>query len=580
MVDRLELPSAWGAVLATLGQGPDLAWEPSELARLVQDRAARQRLFAAALQVRLAESMGHTRLDVTGERVPQWLASFGPLLEGDQLLKESALQGFVADPSGLAPIVAGPGWLATGRAWTHEQALAAQILHRLDSAPPLIIPDGALDSPMVLNAEQRAAVQLAAGSKLAIITGGPGTGKSAIVAALLKGTQGLKVAVAAPTGKAAQRLGESLRGIATPSTLHRLLGWRPGPAQWRHHAANPLEADLVVVDEASMVDQELMLHLLNALHPEARLILLGDADQLPSVGSGAVLRDLVERLPSITAKLHHSYRMDAADPGGQAILAYAARMREGRSEVRDLSPGTSEEVLHGQGVAIVPRTELGTLLVQWRERIMALPDYEALIHREYHATVDGFDEEDAAAIRHLLEHHERFRLLALLQEGPEGVDALNEALHRLAWSLNGRGLQRELPFYLGEPVMMKRNDQGRDLFNGETGLALKVRREKTLHREAVFPGVNGPRAFPVATLGSDLTLAYALTVHKSQGSEFDTVGVVLPRTDHPLLTRQNLYTALTRARRSVFFVGDPSLPVLASQREERRSTGLGELLSC
>lgn len=149
---------------------------------------------------------------------------------------------------------------------------------------------------------------------------------------------------------------------------------------------------------------------------------------------------------------------------------------------------------------------------------------------------------------------------------------MNAALHAAAWTLNGRGLQRELPFYLGEPVMMTRNDYGRGLFNGDQGIVLKVRRKGEVHREAVFLKEEGLRAYPLGAIAADLVLAYAFTVHKAQGSEFDAVAVILPEGDHPLLTRQNLYTALTRARAHALLVGDPALPPLASRKEERRAT--------
>jgi exodeoxyribonuclease V alpha subunit len=576
VAERFQLPAPWLTALTAQGQSSDLAWEPSRLAALVEDRGAAQQLFAAAFQVRLAEAQGHTRLALAGEDAPAWLGSFGLTPDTRALLSDPGLKGLVAEPGSMAPLIAGEGWISTGRAAHQERRVADAIRARaVHHDPP---PE--LDLLAGLNEDQRAAVRLVARSGLAVITGGPGTGKTTIVAALLRAFEGAAVALTAPTGKAAQRMGQAVPG-AEPLTLHRLLGWRPRRGEWRHHAGNPLAADLVIVDEASMVDQELMARLLDALKPEARLVLLGDADQLPSVGSGAVLRDLVAALPAVVARLETSYRMVAEDPAGRAILEYAKQVRSGAAEASDLAVRASVEAMAGQGVELLAHDAIPELMKAWRARITALEGYEARVHLEHAPGVEGFDDASIAGMKALMDHHDRFRLLALLQEGPSltGAADLNGALHALAWPLNGRGLPRELPFYPGEPVMMVRNDYGRGLFNGDQGLVVKTRRDGAVHREVVFWKEGRPAAFPLGPLLPDLALAYALTVHKAQGSEFDAVAVVLPVADHPLLTRQNLYTALTRARKHALIVGDPALPPIASRKEERRATGLVELLA-
>ena len=578
MAERPALPSAWAAALAAQGQREDLAWEPSVLASLVKDPEAAERLFAAALQVRLAEAQGHTRLALAGPEAPAWLGGLGPSPDGAALAADTGLRGFVADADGMAPLLAGEGWLATGRAVDQERRLASALLAR--AAQRATAPE--LGLPAHLNEEQRAALRLAAAARFCVITGGPGTGKTSIVAALLAALPGLDAVLAAPTGKAAQRMGQALRaaGLAVeePRTLHRLLGWHPRRGGWRHHAGNPLAADLVIVDEASMVDQELMARLVDALRPDARLLLLGDADQLPSVGGGAVLRDAAAALPDSVARLARSYRMDPSDPAGSAILRYAGRVREGAAEEGDLPVRATAAEAAGEGAELLLPGALPDLLRAWRTRLASLRDYEAIVHFEHAQGPGGFDGASLALLEALRDHHARFRLLTLLQEGPRGAQALNAALHAEAWALNGRGLQRDLPFYLGEPVMMLRNDYARGLFNGDEGFIVKVRRGGEVHREAVFWKEGRPAAHPAAALQPDLSLAYAFTVHKAQGSEFDAIAILLPEEDHPLLTRQNLYTALTRARKHALLIGAPDLPPLASSKPEHRATGLRDLL--
>ncbi|MBS1765896.1 MAG: AAA family ATPase [Acidobacteria bacterium] len=569
-----RLSAGWLAALTAQGQGEDFSWESARLAALVEDREAGKRLFAAALQVKLAEAQGHTRLVLAGEDAPAWLGAFGPAPDPSALKADPALRGFIAGSDGLAPLIAGEGWIATGRAVDQERRLAAALRARTGMLESMELPS----LPSRLDEAQQAAVRLAATSKLCVITGGPGTGKTAIAAALLGALPGTKALLAAPTGKAAQRMGQALAasGFVTedlPQTLHRLLGWHPRRG-WRHHAGNPLRADLVIVDEASMVDQDLMASLVDALEAETRLVLLGDADQLPSVGHGAVLRDIAAALPDHVARLTRSYRMDGSDPAGAAILGCAGKVREGTLGLDDLDAYAEG----AEGIAHLAAESLPAFLAAWRERITGLDDYAALIHHEHAPGPDGFDGHSASLLASLRDHHARFRLLAMLQEGPRGAGALNAALHAQAWALNGLGLQRDLPFYLGEPVVMTRNDYGHGLFNGDEGFTVKVRRGSEVHREVVFWKGGRPVSFPAPALQADLDLAYAFTVHKAQGSEFDALALLLPEGDHPLLTRQNLYTALTRARKQVTILGDVALLPLAARKVEPRATGLQALL--
>jgi exodeoxyribonuclease V alpha subunit len=340
---------------------------------------------------------------------------------------------------------------------------------------------------------------------------------------------------------------------------------------------------------------------------DARLVLLGDADQLPSVEAGAVFRDLLPPEPAASAdsrrravvRLTKNYRMDPSDPGGRAILTAARLINSGDGEAlftagegqRPLvTERLSAEDLAFEKIEIldgVERAELREAFFdRWHaERVHGLPDFDRLIRKEYRLGPAGFSETDRADLARLQNHFDSFRLLCVTRSDarPTGAEAVNAVLH--ARALAGRPAGGDAPpgrpaFLPGEPVMMLRNDYEREIFNGDQGIVLRVAEPGTVsHRfMAVFPRGETFAAFHLDTLRSDLDLSYAVTVHKAQGSEYDFVGLVLPESDLPLLTRELLYTALTRSRRSVVILGAKDLLQAAAKARIRRSSGIGEKL--
>lgn len=418
--------------------------------------------------------------------------------------------------------------------------------------------------------EQRDAVRAAAGRLTTVLAGGPGTGKTSTVAGLLtllleqaEATgHRPRIALAAPTGKAAARLRESVLGslghmpeqdrqrLGTDIeavTVHRLLGWRPDSGnRFRRDRGNPLPHDIVVVDEASMLSLTLTARLLEALRPGARLLLVGDPDQLASVEAGAVLADLVAGYgdDGPVARLQTSHRF------GHEIGTLAEAVRVGDADrvlelLAQARPGGPVEHLSVDDV-IEADEALRLRLLTHAERLRDL----ALAGRY------------ADALRELGEH----RLLCAHRDGPWGVGPWNDRVERwLAEASDHLGRQ-----VVGRPLLVTTNDRGLGLFNGDTGV-MALRAD---HRVVgVFGEPDAPIVHAASTLG-EVDTAHALTIHKSQGSQARSVTVLLPDADSRLLTRELLYTAITRAQESVTLVGSEAAVRAAVERRTQRATGL------
>lgn len=430
---------------------------------------------------------------------------------------------------------------------------------------------------------QRLAAATAARRPFAVITGGPGTGKTTTVTRLLAvllmlaGDAPPRIALAAPTGKAAARLGGAIRqatgelraaGIddallaripAEASTLHRLLGWQPGDG-FRHHAGNPLPVDLLVIDEASMIDLSLMARLLAAVPRAARVVLLGDRDQLASVEAGNVLGDLC----------HPGRSGQAGDATRPIARSIAVLTRSHRYPAHSGIGVLARAVNAGDADAALATFDRHRDTTPWQT--VAANALAAQVAQEVMQHLAGYRRQRAPA--DALRAFDGFRFLCALRDGPFGVDAINRLAER---ALEQAGLvdlrQRH---YAGRPLLVTQNDYGVQLFNGDTGLVLP---DADGVLRAFFPPGDdqGVRQVALNRLPAHET-CYAMTVHKSQGSEFDRVALVLPDADSPVLGRELVYTGITRAKSSVAVWAPRDVLAAAIVRRTQRSSGLRDAL--
>lgn len=557
-----------------------LAWQVAQLAiGLLPD--ARDAFMLLLGRLLVAQALGSTRLVTT---------------EGERALL-AKLPDLVQPRPARTPLVLDRDYLYTQRAQACETRVAlrlAQSHAQPSSFAPLAIArtldEVAANGTPAPSGEQQAAVAAVLGRHLGVISGGPGTGKTTTALALVRslvrlGIPPTDIALCAPTGKAASRLEDDLRTrlgvLKNPAeadrvlladcpkaqTLHRLLGASRGPAGVLHAGRDPLPLRALIVDESSMIDLALMDRLLAALPDEALLVLLGDADQLPSIAAGAVFRDLGR----FAVRLERGYRVDVAQPSGRQIADLALAVRAGNAkdatQLCAFCPGPS--ALTRQGVEQVAPEHRDDLLRDYHRRNFAASGLAALVDHLY-AEKDGiFAEEDARLLDDLAAHLSRTRILAITRGRATGAEHCNAFLHEL----HGGG-----PSFLpGEPVLMLRNDYQRDLWNGDQGVAVRVRRPGQPVAVA-FRSRQGWQAVDARAMAGALDLGYALTVHKSQGSEFDEVLLVLPDFACPLLTRELLYTAVSRARKSVILCGAQNQFEAGIAAAESRSSGLAERL--
>jgi exodeoxyribonuclease V alpha subunit len=422
----------------------------------------------------------------------------------------------------------------------HGETGVAGRLQALARARPRLsglLVDAGQASSVPLSAEQRAAVQAALAHPLSVLTGGPGTGKTTAVQALITAMEasGTRYALASPTGRAAKRLSEATGRPA--STIHRLLGFSPGEG-FKHNAENPLPVDLLVVDEASMLELILANNLLKALQPGTHLLLVGDVDQLPSVGAGDVLRDLIASEIVPVTRLSAIFRQAA----GSHIITNAHRINQG------LMPVFAQE-----GDFFLFPAETAEEAGNWVQEVVCerIPKKFGLHPRD------------------------QVQVLAPMYRGPAGVHALNA---RLQEALNPSGaLKAEKRLYgqtfrLGDKVMQVQNNYDKDVFNGDIGFVVAF--DPIMHTMTVeFDGRKVDYDWSEA---DQLVLAYAVSVHKAQGSEFPAVVLPLITAHYMMLQRNLIYTAVTRARQLCVLVGSRRALGMAVKNDKvaRRYTAL------
>ena len=525
----------------------------------------------------------------------------------------------VGRPGDVRPLILDDKYrLYLYRYWDYEQRLSTAIIDRInndiDNIDMLTLSDG-LNRLFPDNENdpfnwQKAAAVMAVLKKLCVITGGPGTGKTftmaKILALLLELAPGkrLHILLAAPTGKAAARIGESINAVkktlncspdvidAMPSeafTLHRMLKTIPGSPYFYHHSENQLHADVVIVDEASMVDLALMAKFFEAVKAHARIILIGDRDQLASVETGFVMADICDRENIHAFSTSFCQRFKEITGRDMNVPQASLKGRTGlydnmvvlKKSYRFVDAGGIDEcsrlVNHGKIDEAIFAMKNNPDQISWM-RISEPCDVSRFLSEK---VIQGYSEYfNVQDPLKALELFNRFKILCTVRFGRFGVSEINRLAEE---TLVKHGFIERLhsptfPWYRGRPVLITRNDYRLDLFNGDIGIAMPAPELKSNDLYVYFPGVSGEvRRFHPYRLPEHET-AYAMTVHKSQGSEFDSVLLIFPNQDYPVLTRELLYTGMTRAKRHISIWGTEKIIERTILRRIERTSGLKDAL--
>lgn len=585
--------------LRTCEQGPRTLDDAlgATLRRL--DPGTSDEVAAAAALASLAVHAGHAALDTADPAllVPGRVA-WPAARDWQQALASSrwvSRPGALDEPSPEdRPLVLEGGLLYLRRYREYERRLAARLRGLAAAASPAPDPGAlapvleALFPPGGSDPLQALAARSALERALLLVTGGPGTGKTTtiarllvllVAAAALAGREPPHIALAAPTGRAAERMAGSLRtalerlrgarGIdpawldalpAGASTVHRLLGTRRDSTRFHHDADNPLRHDVVVVDEASMVDLPLMCKLAEAVRDDARLVLLGDPDQLPSVEAG----DVLAAICSTTGDLATG---EAGAPAGP-LRGHRVHLQRGYRQAGSLELAPLADAIRAgeadAALALLRGGELDGIRFHEDTTDPLAQGGDGLLE---HWRALAREADPARALGMV----DRVRLLVALRQGPQGAQALNT---RVAERLAG---PRPPAHFHGQPLLVTRNSYRHGLFNGDVGVCLDDGNGRLV---AWFPGsrADAPRPFQPGAL-PDHESAFAMTVHKAQGSEFDEVWLQLPAVDNRVLSRELLYTAATRARRRLHVAGSAQVLAAALQRHVVRVTGLAARLN-
>ncbi len=592
--------------------------------------------LAIALAVR-APRVGHVSVDLATIRDSAVDAEGDIDLEalpwpapGEWLERVAASDLVAADPSSGGagrPLVLSGESLYLERYWRDEVTVAAEILSRIGSGPaPAEPPTGQEGSearlqrlfPGTGSADQLRAARLALSGRFSVIAGGPGTGKTTTVARLLAalfeeaegdGRRPPLVGLAAPTGKAAARMEEAVRAEAariaispatrerlrevSGSTLHRLLGTRfDRPGRFRHHRGHRLPHDVVVVDEASMVSLSLMASLVEAVRPDARLILVGDPEQLVSVEAGAVLADIVGPAGKRPSEPPVPGPTTPTEPvPAPPVASSRCVLRQNHRFAGSLAE-LSESVRAGDADRVLGILSSGDQAVSWTEADPAdlllgsspgasgTPGALAELRRFTTSWAAGIRDLAAAGdLAGALEALRGHRLLCAHRRGAAGVAAWNRVIE--AWLADVPPAPSDGHWYAGRPVLVTVNDYALRVFNGDTGVTVGVNEgDRPTGRLVVAfdEGRDRPPRIVSPTRLNAVDTVFAMTVHKSQGSEFDRVALLLPPATSRLLTRELLYTAITRARQTVAVVGTEEALRTAVETPIARASGLAPRL--
>lgn len=612
----MQLHSRDSADLRAIAAAGELFEEVDlQCAAFVQRYAAQAYTAAAAAAVSAELGKGHVCLDLDNTRQYAPYRDAGVLPAPDVLAHRLHDDpAVVGAPGAYTPLIKDgsriylhryhrcegriAGWIAAALAKKEREV-------RLDcTRMQTLFPAGDVDFLQALAPDARPHLQYAAcisacTGHVCVISGGPGTGKTWTLVRILHTLQrqrpGVRIALAAPTGKAASRINESLHSdpafdmqqVGEARTLHRLLGYRAYDRQFGHTRENPLAYDIVVIDEASMIDMVLMARCMDALEPDAVLILVGDKDQLASVEAGSVLADIcaalgVNRFTSAFARhcntcistplAHIPVTADRELSGVNRVIQLRRNYRFAHdSDIARVaalvSAGGPSQI--DEALDIMHRQE-GTCVFHEMADLPARFLETQGMPAQYTRFMQTHEPDDVLRCMH------DFCILSPLQRGPFGVDAINQAMERLLARRYGLRIDEE--FYDHRPLLVTENDYTLELYNGDTGVLLT-----RSHRDAAYAWFKGgdgtPRRISPVLLPAHTRTMYAMTVHKSQGSEFDRVVVVLPDRDTPVLTRELIYTAITRARRRVDVYGRHELLRTALGRSVSRSSGLAMRIS-
>jgi exodeoxyribonuclease V alpha subunit len=578
---------------------PDLG---SLLGRALAARAGGDReLLVATVRRLLAErAAGHVCLPLP-EHAGQPVDDQGALLPAVPTWRAALLgSGIVGGPDDAdRPLVLDAAdRLYLRRDFAAERTIAAAIRDRIaapiDVDPALLAADLAAAWPQRTSTAsapdwQRVAVAVGARSRFFVLTGGPGTGKTTtigrLLAVLARRHPDLRIALTAPTGKAAARLQEALLAQAQgdplllaaagrwrATTLHRLLGYLPGPERFRHDRPGSLPYDLVVVDEASMLDPQLLAVLCQALPPAARLVLTGDRDQLAAVAAGQVLGDVCRAA-------------DALRGGSPALAAFVQRATGEAMPAHPDAPPLADAVVHlrtSHRFGAQPGLAAFAQALAGRDADAAMAAFAAG-HADLALAAD-----DGAALAPFADrlvalatppidphaHAQALRILCAVRHGRSGALAWNDRVEAL---LRARGVRTDDRWYAGRPVLVTANDHQNGVFNGDLGVVVPGPDGRP---QVAFPqGGGAVRVLSPRRLPAHET-AWAMTVHKAQGSEFDEVLLALPAEPGPWWQAPLLYTAVTRARRRAVVVADRDLLAAALQQWPARGSGLADALAC